>query len=199
MNDIKNAKAALRRRVLAMRDAIEPDARAAMSKATAEHAARLSIPAGAVVSGFLAIRSEIDPRPLLDHLAHRGARLCLPVVIDKQTIVFRAWRPGEPLVDAGFGTQGPAKDAPVVDPQWMIVPLSAFDERGGRLGYGAGHYDRAIARLAETGRRPILVGLAFSSQQVDRVPQNADDEPLDAVITEAGLMEFAPSMNEATA
>ena len=91
-------------------------------------------------------------RPLLFALREQGARLCLPAILDKTTIVFRELVRGAPLVDMGFGTLGPGADAEVLDPTLMLVPLAAFDGRGHRIGYGAGHYDRAIARLTDAGR-----------------------------------------------
>ena len=91
-------------------------------------------------------------RPLMFALREKGARLCLPAILDKTTIVFRELVRGAPLVDMGFGTAGPAPRMPRCSiPTIMLVPLAAFDERGHRIGYGAGYYDRAIARLKEAG------------------------------------------------
>ena len=117
----------------------------------AGRAAEIDLGHGPVVSGLLPIRSEADLRPLMAALADRGARLALPVVLDRETIVFRALVRGAEMVSTGFGTSGPGPDAAVLDPDVMLVPLAAFDRRGHRLGYGAGHYDRAIARLHERG------------------------------------------------
>jgi 5-formyltetrahydrofolate cyclo-ligase len=146
-------------------------------------------PAGAVISGFWPIRSEPDIRPLMDDLRGMGADLCLPVVLDRETIVFRAFLPGAPVVKTGFGTTGPDAQAAVVEPDVMLVPLSAFDRSGHRIGYGAGHYDRAITRLDALGRRPCLIGIAFSCQEVSSVPFEPHDIPLDAILTEDGLIE----------
>jgi 5-formyltetrahydrofolate cyclo-ligase len=77
-----------------------------------------------------------------------------------------------------------------MDPAVMLVPLSAFDGRGHRIGYGAGHYDRAIARLIDKGVAPRLIGLGFSCQEVDSVPAEPHDRPLDAILTEDSLRGF---------
>ncbi len=69
--------------------------------------------------------------------AVRGARLCVPAILDRQTIVFRELAEGAPLVDTGFGTVGPGANAAILDPEIMLVPLSAFDISGHRIGYGA--------------------------------------------------------------
>ena len=175
---------------LAARDALDPVFRIEAGMMAAEHGvAALEFDPGTVISAFLPIRSEIDARPLMDKLARRGARLCLPVVLDRTTIVFRELVRTAGLVDTGFGTSGPGPDAVVLDPETLIIPLSVFDHQGGRIGYGAGHYDRAIARLLAKGMSPKLVGLAFSVQEVDRVPTEPHDQPLHGVITETGYID----------
>ena len=87
----------------------------------------------------------------------------------------------------GFGTSGPGPDAAVLDPDIMLVPLSAFDSTGHRIGYGAGHYDRAITRLHQKGLNPRLIGIAFDCQEVPSVPAEPHDVRLDAILTESGL------------
>lgn len=183
--DHKQEKAKLREEALARRDKIDAMSRIEFSLKAAEIAANhLEIEPGMVVSGFLPIRSEIDARPLMDILRQRGARLCLPVVLNKTTIVFRELVRGADLVPTGFGTSGPGEDAPVLDPELLIMPLSVFDRNGGRIGYGAGHYDRAVSRLLAKGMKPRLEGFAFSCQEVDGVPVENHDQPLNAIITE---------------
>lgn len=183
-------KAELRSKVLSSRDRIDPMRRIEMSLDACEHGSKhLNINPGTVVSGFFPIRSEIDPRPLMDALRQKGARLCLPIVQDKTTIIFRELVRGAELVDTGFGTRGPGPEAEILEPEILIMPLSVFDARGGRIGYGAGHYDRAIAKLIDKGKRPTLIGFAFSSQQADLVPVEDHDQPLRAVITEKGVIE----------
>lgn len=140
-----------------------------------------------VVSGFWPIRSEIDPIPLMKMLETRGTNLCLPAVLDASRIEFRSLKFSDDLVEAGFGTYGPAADAEVVDPDILLVPLAAFDSRGHRIGYGAGYYDRAIAQLYAKGRRPVLIGVAYDVQQVDQVPDEAHDIALNYILTESGL------------
>lgn len=187
------AKKALRKEALARRDALEPHRRIEASLAIGELASSIAIDPGKVVSGFWPIRSEVDVRPLMFALREQGARLALPVVTDRTTIVFRELLRGAALVDTGFGTAGPGPDAEIVDPDIMLVPLAAFDRRGHRIGYGAGHYDRAIARLHEKGLTPRLVGVAFDCQEVPLVPNQWHDIMLSAVLTESGLRSFAAS------
>ena len=123
-------------------------------------------------------------------MREKGARLCLPAILDKTTISFRELVRGAPMIDMGFGTSGPGEDAEVLDPHIMLVPLAAFDGRGHRIGYGAGHYDRAIARLQSIGPAPRLIGVAFDCQQVERVPDEPHDIVLHEILTERGLRLF---------
>lgn len=185
-------KARLRGERLAARDALTTAERRQKSQSiTAHGASGIPFAPGTVISGFMPIRSEVDTRSLMEALRTRGGRLVLPVVLDRETIVFRAFEADTPLVKTGFGTTGPAEDAAVLDPDILLVPLSVFDGQGQRIGYGAGHYDRAIARLHGKGRFPILIGVAFDCQEVPSVPAEPHDVPLHAVLTESGLRWFS--------
>ncbi len=188
----REMKAEMRAERLALRDAIPADTRIEKSLAMADHAGEvIAFARGTIISGFLPIRSEADIRPLMARLQARGARLCVPAILDRQTIVFRELLREAPLVSTGFGTSGPGPDAAVLDPEIMLVPLSAFDARGHRIGYGAGHYDRAIDRLKQKGMHPKLIGIAFDCQEVAHVPDEPHDVSLDAILTESGLRFFA--------
>lgn len=187
----RELKAALRLERLALRDSMTPEARSKAGLVMLGHAGdAIEFDPGQVISGFWPIRSEVDIRPLMARLRERGARLCLPAIIDKQTIVFRELVPGAAIIETGFGTTGPAENAPVLDPDILLVPLSAFDRTGHRIGYGAGYYDRAIERLRLKGRKPRLIGIAFDCQEVASVPAEPHDVALDALLTESGLRIF---------
>lgn len=186
-------KAQLRKERLAVRDALPPALRAAKGAAMAKHgSAAISVPSGEIIAGFLPIRSEADIRPLMDLLRQRGARVCLPVVVDKMTIVFRELTEAGSLVPGAFGTLGPADDAALLEPEILLVPLSAFDSTGQRIGYGGGYYDRAIALLRRKGLARRLIGIAFDCQEVPSVPAEPHDVRLDAILTESGLRKFSP-------
>ncbi|MGB8818744.1 MAG: 5-formyltetrahydrofolate cyclo-ligase [Rhizobiaceae bacterium] len=191
MSDPKSLKKLLRNQALARRDALPLDWRVEMSLKIADDGARdVHMVPGEVVSAFLPMRSEVDVRPLMAAMAEKGARICVPAILDKTTIEFRELVRGAPLIDMGFGTVGPGPDATVLDPALMLVPLAAFDRHGNRIGYGAGYYDRAIARLMAKGMTPRLVGIAYDCQEVDAVPAEPHDVPLDAILTESGLRRF---------
>ncbi|KQY11245.1 5-formyltetrahydrofolate cyclo-ligase [Rhizobium sp. Root482] len=187
----RELKAVLRKERLALRDSMLPQARLEASLAMLDHAGdTIAFEPGEVISGFSPIRSEADIRPLMARLRERGARICVPAVIDRQTILFREIVPCAPLVETGFGTFGPDEDAAVLDPDIMLLPLSAFDDTGHRIGYGGGYYDRAIERLRRKGHAPRLIGIAFDCQEVASVPAEPHDVALDAMLTESGLRTF---------
>jgi 5-formyltetrahydrofolate cyclo-ligase len=192
MTDWKKRKRELRMEALARRDALDLRWRIEASLAMADMARRhiLADP-GDIVSGFWPMRSEVDVRPIMFALRESGARLCLPAIIDKTTIVFRELLRGGDLIDTGYGTSGPGPEAEVLDPAIMLVPLAAFDARGHRIGYGAGYYDRAVARLHAAGQSPRLVGIAFDCQEISIVPDEPHDVILHEILTETGLRRFS--------
>jgi len=196
MTTPKEQKRELRKQALARRDSLEVGWRVDASLAMAETLlASIEFEPGSVVSGFWPMRSEVDVRPMMFGLAGKGARLCLPALLDKTTMVFRELVRGEPLVDMGFGTFGPGEQAEVLDPVLMLVPLASFDDRGHRIGYGAGYYDRAIERLRAGAIQPRLIGIAFDCQQVDRVPDEPHDVIIPELLTESGLQRFHTAGN----
>lgn len=140
---------------------------------------------GPTVAVYLPIGSEIDPRPLMGKLDAAGAKLALPCVQEDGTMVYRAYRRGDMLEKRPFGLLEPNPEVPEVQPTLVITPLLGFDRSGNRLGYGKGHYDRALTRLRDQGR-VFACGLAFFGQEVETVPAESHDVPLDWVMTERG-------------
>jgi 5-formyltetrahydrofolate cyclo-ligase len=134
------------------------------------------------VGGYWPIRSEVDPRPILRGLVKRGQTAALSQILHPH-LSWREWRPGDVLVKGGFGVREPGPDAPECFPRALLVPLAAFDRTCQRVGYGKGHFDRSIAELSR--HHPVLtIGLAYSVQEIERVPTEAHDQCLDFVVTE---------------
>jgi len=190
MDSSQNLKNDLRAAAFTRRDALDPSQRAAACEALAKHATQFEVGPGCVVAGFSAIRTEIDPSALMQALRARGAALALPVAIGRgEPLIFRAWTADTVLVRGLYGILEPSSDAEEVEPDIVLVPLAAFDRRGHRLGYGGGYYDRTLQRLRKA-KRVTAAGLAFSAQQMDEIPADAHDEPLDLVLTERDVIDF---------
>jgi 5-formyltetrahydrofolate cyclo-ligase len=144
----------------------------------------------AVVGGFWPMAEELDIRPLMIELINQGCQLALPVVVaKKQPLMFRAWRPGDPLEAGAFGTLQPTARRAVVEPEVLIVPLLAVDEEGWRLGYGGGFYDRTLEAL-RASKRVIAVGVGFNEQIVPEVPHDPNDQRLDWLLTDKRACAF---------
>lgn len=142
---------------------------------------------GKILSGYMPMRSEIDPLPAM--AAHQGP-VGVPVIVAKAApLRFREWSPGCRLVEGTFKALVPEEGA-WLEPEVVIVPMLAWDRRGYRLGYGGGFYDRTLELLRRRG--PVLaVGFAFAAQEMAEVPIDEFDQRLDAVVTEKGVTTFA--------
>ena len=186
---IEEAKAALRNRAHTTRAAILNSTRTDAARAVAEHFFNaVPLKPGEIVAGYWRIKDEMDCQPILVRLMDSFQPVCLPVVVgDEEPLELRLWEQGAPLYEAGFGTLAPSELAPRVEPDVILMPLLGFDKRGTRLGYGGGYYDRTLATFS---KKPLLVGLAFAAQELDRIPREAHDVPLDAIVTEAGVRHF---------
>lgn len=151
----------------------------------------LHLAAGAMVAGYMAMPGELDPAPLLQALVRHGHPVALPVVVARDApLAFRAWQPGLALEPGVLGIPVPPASSPLVVPDVLLVPLIAFDALGRRLGQGGGYYDRTLAQRRAEGPAVVALGLAFAVQEVPEVPEEAFDERLDGIITEAGLRWF---------
>jgi 5-formyltetrahydrofolate cyclo-ligase len=186
-NDLK---AKLREEAIARRDALPAEARQAAAESIAVRPFPLAIVPGVTVSGFMPLKSEINPLPLLQKLAEAGATLALPAIAGRgKPLIMRAWPFGAPLDRGQWGIREPKPDAPEVDPDVLLVPLLAFDRAGHRIGYGAGYYDMTIARL-RTIKPVTAIGLAFAAQEIAAVPATPRDARLDLVLTEHEMIDL---------
>lgn len=145
-----------------------------------------------IAAVYKASGNEIDPRPLAEALIRLGWKIALPVCEDfRQPITFRAFAPGDRLAPDAMQIASPLASAPEVEPDLVITPLLAFDPQGNRLGQGGGYYDRTLERLRTWKKKVHVVGLAFSGQEVERVPSDPHDQKLDAILTEKGYRPLA--------
>lgn len=186
MTDLPQIKAAARKAAFARRKA----AHDAHQGAAAAHLSEvLAGYRGVPLSGYMAIRTEIDPLPAMEEAAAHGP-VGVPVITGKgQPLKFARWEPGCALTEGPFGAMIP-QEAVYFEPEILIVPMVAFDRSGGRLGYGGGFYDRTLEMLR--ARRPTLaIGFAYGAQEDAALPLEPTDQPLDMLITEAEVIEFA--------
>lgn len=141
---------------------------------------------GVPIAGYMPIRTEIDPLPAMAEASAYGP-VGVPVIDGAgQPLRFALWEPEMEMTEGLFGAAIPAEPVFMV-PEIVIVPLVAFDRKGGRLGYGGGFYDRTLEGLRERG--PVLaVGFAYAAQEAQDLPLEPTDQPLDAIITEQGVL-----------
>ena len=179
---LQAAKAAARTSARAHRATLfSPDAPKRLAGALL---ARHAPPEGAIIAGYWPMGDEMDPRPLMLALASLGLALALPVTPPLgQPLTFRAWAPGGALRPGPMGTSEPVAGE-ALRPDWLLVPLLAFDRAGRRLGYGGGYYDSTLAALP--GAKPI--GIAYAAQEMAEVPAGPQDFRLPLIATEAGVI-----------
>jgi 5-formyltetrahydrofolate cyclo-ligase len=180
---LKRAKRALRREVLALRDALPPAERAVRSRRIADRLLDLpELDRARTVMAFSSFGSEVDTGPVLVGLANRVVRLALPRIRDGEVVPV-VYRPGDPVHRAAFGALEPsaAEEVDATEIDVVVTPGVAFDRQGFRVGYGGGFYDRFFRRAPQDAFR---VAIGFALQVVRPVPRGLADEPVDAVVTE---------------
>lgn len=186
-----DAKRTLRSAMLAWRGSLgEEERRAASGELLATLLRERPIATPATVSAFWPIKDEIDIRPLMVEFFNQGCQMALPVVQGRgKRLLFRAWRPGDPLEAGVFGTLQPSARREEVEPDALLVPLLACDGEGWRLGYGGGFYDRTLEAL-RAERHVTAVGVGFDAQFVPEVPHGPSDQRLDWLLTDRRACAF---------
>jgi 5-formyltetrahydrofolate cyclo-ligase len=184
---LKQAKRALRRDILVVRDSLPPDDRRSRSEAIVARFLALPEVAGAeTVMAFWSFGSEVETAPLVGSLVAQGGTTALPR-IEGSEVVPVTYRPGDVVRRTSFGAYEPLGGR-VLDPaelDLVVMPGVGFDHAGRRVGYGGGFYDRLLPRL-----RPGVpaIALAFSFQLVAEVPSGGMDRRVDAIVTEGEVV-----------
>lgn len=164
---------------------------ASASQSVARHFADHPILAfAASFAGYSAMRGELDVKPVFEIMSKWRKTIALPCIRPDKNLIFREWSLGEPLVKSPVGSDEPLATNPSIIPEIVLVPLLAFDGDGYRLGYGGGYYDRTMEAMRQFETPPLFIGVGYSVQEVDRVPTNALDQPLDGILTELGVSMF---------
>ncbi|XZP54663.1 5-formyltetrahydrofolate cyclo-ligase [Sphingobium sp. CR28] len=187
------ARAALRRTIRAQRrafvEALPASVRTIAFRALPSPVRR-RIPENATVALYAPTAFEAPTRHIAIQLAEAGHPLCLPAFDDQDAPMnFARWLPDDPMVPGPHRVHQPEHASDHLIPDALIIPMLGFDARLQRLGQGGGHYDRALAALPGA----LRIGLAWSCQQIDSVPTEAWDMPMDMIVTEQRF--FEPEMN----
>jgi 5-formyltetrahydrofolate cyclo-ligase len=185
MEDLQSWRAARRAELLSARLAISATARRHGTEAMHTHL-RAALPAvhGLTITYYVPFKGEPDLRPLFDEWRAAGAATALPVVVGPaQPLEFRLFWPGAPLVKGPFSLPMP-QGTPQVVPQIVLMPPVGFDERGYRLGYGAGYFDRTLATMTPM---PLKIGVAFEVTRMVSICPQSHDIAMDYIVSEAGL------------
>ncbi len=139
------------------------------------------------------INNEIEPSEFIKYFEDRNIIMSMPVVDNKtKTLIFRKWSPKDQLKIGTFGILEPSYKKKIILPQIMIVPMLMFDRELSRLGYGGGFYDKSIIKLKKHFQKEkkffITVGLAYSEQEIEKIPTEEHDVKLDYIVTEKELL-----------
>ena len=178
----------LREHALKLRQALPVERREAMTGQLARHLDALMQTLAPRSLGFCwPYRAEPDLRDWVQAWLTGGSGriAALPVVVERHApMVFRRWIPGVPMALDRHGIPHPAEGEALV-PEVLLVPLNAFDDRGYRLGYGGGYFDRTLVSLQPA---PLAIGVGFELARVDSIDPEEHDVPLAAIVTEAGVL-----------
>jgi len=187
--ELSARRAGWRRDMLARREHMAPEARAAADIALNARLREALAPVSGVLGFTWPIKGEFDARGLItDWLAADASRVAvLPVVIKRHTpLKFRAWTPATRMRGAGFGTSVP-DEGEWLTPTSLLIPLVGYDAAGYRLGYGGGYYDRTLATLDP---QPYKIGVAYEACGLPSIEPQDHDIRMDVLITETGLRKF---------
>jgi 5-formyltetrahydrofolate cyclo-ligase len=183
--ELRAWRRAERERLLALRTATPPAERRRLAGEIEKRLHGLLIERPGIILGvYWPFQAEFDPRPLVDWLIAEGGSVALPAVIDKKgPLEYRAWRPGELLVDGVWNIPIPDQRK-IVIPQAVLAPLVGFDPQCYRLGYGGGYFDRTLAALTP---RPLAIGVGFELSRIETIHPQPFDIPMDIIVTEAEI------------
>jgi 5-formyltetrahydrofolate cyclo-ligase len=181
--EIKAWRRAERERLLAWRTGLPAADRRRYSEQIERRLRELIAERPGILGVYWPFRAEFDPRGLVGWAVAEGRSGALPVVVDKNgPLEYRAWRPGETLVDGVWDIPVPEKRG-IVTPAIVLAPVVGFDQGCYRLGYGGGYFDRTLAALSP---RPLAIGVGFELQQMGTIHPQSFDVPMDLIVTEAG-------------
>ncbi len=149
---------------------------------------QLSAQKSPTIALYNAIGSELNLRYLHDELLKLNCQTALPVVIKPASpLIFREYQPNTIMTKDLAGILSPTQKHPTLTPDIILLPLLGFDDKGGRLGYGGGFYDRTLAAL---NPNIISIGVGYAEQKMQKTPMGLHDKPVDYILTEKQLMKI---------
>ena len=195
-DEVRRWRKAQRAELTAKRLAVPRDDRVRWDGAvTALLEQALPAPGRLRIGFYWPFKGEHDPRALARSLRDRGARLCLPVVVERaRPLAFREWWPGMRMASGVWGIPAPA-EGEWVQPEVLLVPLLGFDGAGYRLGYGGGYYDRTLAAMPA---KPLAIGLGYELLRLTTIHPQPHDVPMDLVVTERQAVRVAAGVPAGT-
>jgi 5-formyltetrahydrofolate cyclo-ligase len=182
--EVKLWRRAERGRLIPLRQALAVEDRRAWGERIDTELRRLLGERPGILGVYWPFRAEFDPRPLVEWAVAEGRTVALPVVVDKKgPLEYRAWQPGEKLVDGVWNIPVPEK-RDLVTPAVVLAPLVGFDPGCYRLGYGGGYFDRTLAALRP---KAFAIGIGFALQELATIHPQPFDVPMDLIVTETGV------------
>jgi 5-formyltetrahydrofolate cyclo-ligase len=198
LNSSRDSRSAIRQQMRSRRRALDSHTRTSAAESLSALLTTLPYCRSAQrVAVYLAVDGEMDTQRLLQQLHHEGKHIYLPILPKhrSQALRFNAWSPGVPMRENRLRIPEPViSEATGIEPESLdlvLVPLVAFDRSGNRLGMGAGYYDRTFNFLKQGMRKPLLLGLAYDFQCVERLDSASWDVPLSGVVTESRVYIFS--------
>jgi 5-formyltetrahydrofolate cyclo-ligase len=175
----------LRAELIARRLAASPEERGSWNEEISGHLLRVFPNLARGVMAFCwPHQNEFDARFLMYELRKRGAITALPVVVASKTpMIFREWHPGVKMAKGVYDIPYPV-ESPELMPDTILVPMNGFDERGHRLGYGGGYFDRTLASLK---KHPCVIGVVYDLARIPTIEPQPYDIPMDYIATERGV------------
>ena len=184
---MREQKESVRKILRQKKEAMLPEERLSKSQRICRHLMNV-ISDGETVMVFTSKEKEVNTRPLIMALFGQGNPVVVPIIVKEDYSLRLSYlRDFSALIPSTFGVPEPiGSEIPAAadDIDTIILPMLGFDRKGGRIGYGAGYYDRFLSK--NPGLRKI--GIAFACQEVDNLPVDENDIRMDAIITEDGMV-----------
>lgn len=204
---MKDEKARFRSAMKQMRNMLSLEQRIRGSASACRHASEwIGLQGIRSLLVYVPFRSELDTKPLIEWAWQQGIDVYVPrCMVEDHSMTLHRLQDWNELKTGAYGISEPdpmrvqaASDEFI--PEAVFVPGLAFDKDGGRLGYGAGYYDRLHARLAAAGKSQSAVwaGIGFAAQVVDEVPMEPSDARLQVLITENGVRSMDKGADDGT-